>query len=152
MKRLASFKVSELSQLSGVSATLAGLWPEHRIFAFYGPMGAGKTTLIKALCQQWGVASTVSSPTFSLVNEYENFAGDPVYHFDFYRIEDITEVFDIGYEYYFYSDHACLIEWPDKIGQLLPDNCVQVHITPGARNNDRRIEIYLPDNLQHRST
>ncbi|MBK9292613.1 MAG: tRNA (adenosine(37)-N6)-threonylcarbamoyltransferase complex ATPase subunit type 1 TsaE [Bacteroidetes bacterium] len=123
---------------------LSQLWPDYSIFAFYGAMGAGKTTLIKALCLHWGVGESVNSPTFALVNEYETAEAVPVYHFDFYRIESLTEVFDIGYEHYFFSGYPCLIEWPEKIGQLLPDDCVKVIITHGALPDDRIIEVYLP--------
>ncbi|HMM11739.1 MAG TPA: tRNA (adenosine(37)-N6)-threonylcarbamoyltransferase complex ATPase subunit type 1 TsaE [Bacteroidales bacterium] len=148
MKPFASFGISDVQQLDAVAALLAGLWPEHNIFAFYGPMGAGKTTLIKELCKHWGVESVVSSPTFALVNEYENAEGHPVYHFDFYRIEKLSEVFDMGYEEYFFSDNPCLIEWPEKIGQLLPEDCVKVHIVPGQLSSDRCIEVYLPAQMQ----
>lgn len=89
------------------------------IWAFYGEMGSGKTTLIKSICSAFGITEPVSSPTFSLVNEYRKPTGEIIYHFDFYRIKSIEEVFDMGYEEYFESGHLCLIEWPEKIESLL---------------------------------
>ena len=99
------------------------------IIAFYGEMGVGKTTFIKALCKELQITDQVSSPTFALINEYKTKNADSIFHFDFYRIEDIEEVYDIGYEEYFYSGNLCLIEWPEKIHDLLPDNCLEVRIT-----------------------
>lgn len=144
MNNSEKFEISGPEQLDIIAERLAELWPECHIFAFFGPMGAGKTTLIKALCAKWGVQEQVTSPTFALVNEYLNDFGNPVYHFDFYRIDHIREVYDMGYEYYFYSGYPCLIEWPEKIEQLLPDESVQIHIAYGEASNDRRIEVYLP--------
>lgn len=100
-----------------------------RVFAFYGEMGAGKTTIIKEICRQLGVKENeMSSPTFALINEYRSAEGIPVFHFDFYRIKDEAEVFDLGYEDYFYSGNYCFIEWPEKIPNILPANCVKVQI------------------------
>ena len=101
---------------------------QARVFAFYGQMGAGKTTFIKALCQELGVADVVTSPTFAIVNEYTDGHGQPIYHFDFYRIKHLEEVYDMGYEDYFYSGHLCLIEWPELVEQLLPPDAVRVAI------------------------
>ena len=101
---------------------------EFRLFAFYGKMGAGKTTLINAILEVLGVDDGGSSPTFSLVNEYEGRLGEPIYHFDFYRIENLEEVYDIGYEEYFFSTNYCFIEWPEKVEELLPDDVVKVQI------------------------
>lgn len=101
-----------------------------RVFAFYGKMGAGKTTFIKAVCEALGVADVITSPTFAIVNEYEIEAdGKPVYHFDFYRITKLEEVYDMGYEEYFYSGALCFIEWPELIESLLPTDAVSVTIT-----------------------
>jgi len=91
-------------------------------------MGSGKTTLIKELCLQIGVISAMSSPTFSLINEYETNSGEVVYHFDFYRLEDEQEAFDYGYEDYFFSGNYCFIEWPEKIPNLIPDNYLLIEI------------------------
>lgn len=103
------------------------------VFAFYGKMGAGKTTFIKSLCKELGVNDTVNSPTFSIVNEYRSDeTGELIYHFDFYRVEKIEEVFDMGYEDYFYSGALCLIEWPELIEELLPGDAVRVDIKEEA--------------------
>jgi len=102
---------------------------KNRIFAFYGSMGAGKTTFITALCAELGVDDVVNSPTFTIVNEYRTRTGLPVFHFDFYRIEKLQEVYDMGAEEYMYeSDGLCLMEWPEKIGELLPEEAVKVSI------------------------
>ncbi len=117
-----------LSELRDVATAL---WAEIKttsVVAFYGAMGAGKTTLIKELCAVAGVQNTVVSPTFALVNEYHTADGTPLFHFDFYRINKIEEAYDFGYEEYFYSGYACLIEWPEKIEELLPENTLRVTI------------------------
>lgn len=101
---------------------------DRRVFAFHGKMGAGKTTFIKALCHRLGVTDTVCSPTFAIVNEYQSGQGDPIYHFDFYRLKRLSEAYDMGCEEYFYSGHLCLIEWPDIVFDLLPDDTVEVTI------------------------
>lgn len=99
------------------------------VYAFYGSMGAGKTTFISALCSVLGVADEVASPTFTIVNEYRTADGMPVFHFDFYRIERLSEVLDIGYEEYLDGGGICLIEWPEKIEALLPEDALRVSIT-----------------------
>lgn len=102
---------------------------EHTVFAFYGKMGAGKTTFIKALCKELGVADVVNSPTFSIVNEYRSdTTGELIYHFDFYRIQKLEEVYDMGYEDYFYSGAICFIEWPELIEEILPEDtcCIKI--------------------------
>lgn len=102
---------------------------EHTIFAFYGKMGSGKTTFIKAICEELGVEDVITSPTFAIVNEYHTATADEViYHFDFYRIKKTEEVYDMGYEEYFYSGDMCFIEWPELIEDLLPDDAVRVSI------------------------
>ena len=101
----------------------------HTIFAFYGKMGSGKTTFIKALCEELGVEDVITSPTFAIVNEYRSeTTAELIYHFDFYRIKKLEEVYDMGYEDYFYSGSLCLIEWPELIEELLPDDAVKVRI------------------------
>lgn len=105
---------------------------ERKVVAFYGSMGAGKTTFIKAICNVLGVTDAVNSPTFAIVNEYLSADGENIYHFDFYRIKKLEEAFDIGYDNYFYSGNLCLIEWPELIEELLPDDAVRVHITETA--------------------
>lgn len=99
-----------------------------RVFAFYGKMGAGKTTFVKALCEELGCDDVITSPTFAIVNEYTDGKQQPVYHFDFYRIKKLEEVYDMGYEEYFYSGALCLIEWPELIEDVLPDDTVRVTI------------------------
>ena len=111
----------------------------RRVIAFYGQMGAGKTTFIKALCQELGVEEVITSPTFAIVNEYGT-ANDVIYHFDFYRIKRIEEVYDMGYEDYFFSGRLCLIEWPELIEELLPDDALRVHIEVQA-DGSRLISI-----------
>ena len=100
-----------------------------RVFAFYGKMGAGKTTFIKAVCEQLGVNDVITSPTFAIVNEYTSeTSGETIYHFDFYRIKKIEEVYDMGYEEYFYGGGLCFIEWPELVEDLLPENATKVTI------------------------
>lgn len=102
----------------------------QRVVAFYGSMGAGKTTFIRALCEELGVTDVVTSPTFAIVNEYEVDRAEDfsIFHFDFYRIKRLEEVYDMGYEDYFYGSSLCLIEWPELIEELLPDDCLRVTI------------------------
>ena len=102
---------------------------QSTVFAFYGKMGAGKTTFIKAVCEALGVTDVVNSPTFSIVNEYRSdTTGELIYHFDFYRIQRLEEVYDMGYEDYFYSGALCFIEWPELVEELLPGDAVKVTI------------------------
>ena len=100
---------------------------DARIFAFYGKMGAGKTTFVKAICEELGSTDVITSPTFAIVNEYSA-SEEPIYHFDFYRIKKLEEVYDMGIEEYFYSGALCLIEWPELIEEVLPDDAVKVTI------------------------
>lgn len=101
---------------------------DKKVFAFYGKMGAGKTTFTKAICEVLGVKDVITSPTFAIVNEYTDGNGNPIYHFDFYRIKKLEEVYDMGYEDYFYSGNLCLLEWPELIEEILPDNAIKVKI------------------------
>ena len=119
-----------LDQINDIAAKVLAA-STQKIFLFYGEMGAGKTTLIKALCQELGVTGQTSSPTFSIVNEYAGAKGR-IYHFDFYRLKNQTEALDMGYEEYFYSGDYCFIEWPEKIPDLLPLNYTEVHIVANA--------------------
>lgn len=103
-----------------------------KVFAFYGQMGAGKTTFIKAICQELGVEDVITSPTFALVNEYTAGDGSSIFHFDFYRVKKLEEVYDMGYEDYFYSGARCLLEWPELVEELLPQDTVKVNIHVNA--------------------
>jgi tRNA threonylcarbamoyladenosine biosynthesis protein TsaE len=104
---------------------------DSKVFAFYGKMGAGKTTFVKAICEELGVEDVITSPTFAIVNEYEA-NNQSIFHFDFYRIKRLEEVYDMGYEDYFYSGALCFIEWPELIDDLLPEDAVKVTITENA--------------------
>lgn len=101
---------------------------DGKVFAFYGKMGAGKTTFIKALCEVLGVKDVITSPTFAIINEYTDGNNNPIYHFDFYRIKKLEEVYDMGYEDYFYSGNICLLEWPELVEDVLPENVIKVTI------------------------
>ena len=135
------YQISSLDGLSQVSECLIQMSQEANVnvIAFYGPMGAGKTTLIKNLCHRLGVSDEVNSPTFAIVNEYLDHEQNSIYHFDFYRIKKIEEAYDIGYENYFYSDSLCLIEWPEMIEPLLPDKYIRVDIKLGDSDEKRVI-------------
>lgn len=122
------FKVNDLSDLPEVAESILENLKEERIFAIQGKMGAGKTTLIKAFCKVLGVPDIVSSPTFALVNEYTDTHDESIFHFDFYRIKKIEEVYDIGYEEYLYSGNYCFMEWPEMIMHLLPERYVLLTI------------------------
>ena len=137
------FHINSVEALSEVSDYLISMRAEADVIAFYGSMGAGKTTLIKNLCHRMGVTDEVNSPTFAIVNEYVTEEGESVYHFDFYRIKKLEEVYDIGYENYFYSGNLCLIEWPVMIEPLLPEKYIRVEIRHGATDEEREIRCEL---------
>ena len=124
-------EIESLSDLPKVADTVLGELHGRSVVLFRGPMGAGKTTLISRIAAALGAQDTVTSPTFALVNQYEGEGGRRIYHFDFYRINTLEEALDLGYEEYFYSGDLCLVEWPEKIEPLLPDNAVTVTITVG---------------------
>lgn len=134
------FVLNNLSDLDFVANEFIKCIGDRNVFAFYGEMGSGKTTFIKAVCVSLGVTETITSPTFSIVNEYEKSDGEPIYHFDFYRIENIEEAYDFGYEDYFYSGHLCFIEWPQLVDPLLPESVVKVEIIV-EENGDRFILV-----------
>lgn len=127
MKRI---EIDSLSSLENVAHQIIESLGERRVVLFRGEMGAGKTTLISRIVEALGAEDNVTSPTFALVNQYEG-TECRIYHFDFYRIERIEEVFDFGYEEYFYSGDLCLVEWPEKIEPLLPEDAMEVYITVG---------------------
>ncbi len=124
-----NIQISSLDNIQKAAKDFVAAMGEHTVFAFYGKMGAGKTTFIKAVCEELGITDTVNSPTFSIVNEYRSdTTGELVYHFDFYRIKKLEEVYDMGYEDYFYSGAVCLIEWPELIEEVLPEDSITVSI------------------------
>jgi tRNA threonylcarbamoyladenosine biosynthesis protein TsaE len=126
--------------LNNVAKEILEAFPDDRVFALEGDLGAGKTALIKAFCQQLGGDQTVLSPTFALVNEYSDNQDNPIYHFDFYRIKKLEEVMDIGYEEYLYSGYYCFLEWADMIKELLPEEHVYITIVK-QEGEDRVITV-----------
>ena len=122
-------QIESEEELSKVARLLLDALGDRTVVALRGEMGAGKTTLVRAIAEELGVEDQVTSPTFALVNQYEGNDGQRLFHFDFYRIDDEREAFDLGYEEYFYSGDLCLVEWPEKIEGLLPEDLVEVRIT-----------------------
>lgn len=121
-------KIQSLEEIHEAARAFIREMGDNTVFAFYGKMGAGKTTFIKAVCECLGVEDVINSPTFAIVNEYRSETGELIYHFDFYRIKKLEEVYDMGYEDYFYSGALCFIEWPELIEEVLPGNAVKVEI------------------------
>lgn len=130
-------KINSLADINEAAKTFVENMGDGKVFAFYGKMGAGKTTFVKAVCECLGVDDVITSPTFAIVNEYTSATtGDAIYHFDFYRIKKLEEVYDMGYEDYFYSGSLCFLEWPELIEDLLPEDATKVtieEIADGAR-------------------
>jgi tRNA threonylcarbamoyladenosine biosynthesis protein TsaE len=156
-KSLREIQIQDLEHIREAAREFISHIGEHRVFAFYGKMGAGKTTFVKAICEELGVEDVITSPTFAIVNEYEAspapsqgresnstlhspLSTNRIYHFDFYRIKKLEEVYDMGYEDYFYSGSLCFIEWPELIEELLPDDAVRVTIEEGA-NGKRTVSF-----------
>lgn len=136
-----TINISSLDAIEQAARQFIEAMGDNTVFAFYGKMGAGKTTFIKAVCEALGVTDPITSPTFAIVNEYRSdLAGELIYHFDFYRIKKLEEVYDMGYEDYFYSGAVCFIEWPELIEELLPGNAVAVKIEE-KENGERVIEM-----------
>ena len=123
-----TFTINSLAEYPQAAKWFTQFLQQGRIFAFYGKMGSGKTTFIKSLCEELGVEDTINSPTFAIVNEYGDREGNTIFHFDFYRIKSITEVYNMGYEEYFDSDAYCFLEWPELVEELLPEEHIRVDI------------------------
>ena len=121
-------RIKSIDEIDNAAKKFIDEMGNNRVFAFYGKMGAGKTTFIKAVCENLGVEDVINSPTFAIVNEYVDGNGEPIYHFDFYRIKSIAEVYNMGYEEYLYSNAYCFIEWPELIEDLLPEDAMVVRI------------------------
>ena len=122
-------KIQSLDQIHEAAKEFIAAMGENTVFALYGKMGAGKTTFVKAVCEELGVTDMITSPTFAIVNEYRSEdTAELIYHFDFYRINKLEEVYDMGYEDYFYSGALCFIEWPELVEELLPGNTIKVSI------------------------
>lgn len=137
-------KINCLEQYPAAAKEFVAAMGDNRIFAFYGGMGSGKTTFIKSVCEAMGVEEAINSPTFAIVNEYEERGGEAIYHFDFYRIKSLTEVYNMGYEEYLYSNAYCFIEWPELIEELLPEETVKVEITE-EKDGSRTLKIKYND-------
>ena len=133
-------KITSLDNIHGAARQFIAAMGDNTVFAFYGKMGAGKTTFIKAVCECLGVTDVINSPTFAIVNEYRSESGELIYHFDFYRIKKLEEVYDMGYEDYFYSGALCFIEWPELVEELLPADAVKVSIEETA-NGERIVSM-----------
>ena len=122
-------EIKDLDHINEAAKEFIKNMGKGNVFAFYGKMGAGKTTFIKAVCEELGVEDVITSPTFAIVNEYTDGNGNPIYHFDFYRIKKLDEVFDMGYEDYIDSGNLCLMEWPELIEDILPEDAKKITIT-----------------------
>jgi tRNA threonylcarbamoyladenosine biosynthesis protein TsaE len=136
-----TFHCTTISDLPEIAGKILDSLPGSRVFAFFGKMGSGKTTLIKAICGRLGVADVVQSPSFAIINEYKTHSGDSVYHIDFYRIRKKEEIFDIGYEEYLFSGSYCFIEWPEMMEDLLPESVIRIGIEVVPETGERTIEI-----------
>ena len=122
-------KINSLDGIADAARQFVDAMGENKVFAMFGPMGVGKTTFIKAVCEVLGVQDTITSPTFAIVNEYRTDSGEQIFHFDFYRIRKVEEAYDMGYEDYIYSGAVCFLEWPELIEELLPDDAMRVTLT-----------------------
>ena len=141
IKRMLEINIQSLEQIREAAHRFVEAMGDNTVFALYGKMGAGKTTFIKAVCEELGVSDVITSPTFAIVNEYRSdTAGELIYHFDFYRIKKLEEVYDMGYEDYFYSGALCFIEWPELVEELLPGNTVKVTIEE-VENGAREVTL-----------
>ncbi len=136
---MTKYTANKLEDLKSIAKNILSEFSTERTFAFYGKMGSGKTTFIKELCKQLGVNETITSPTFSIINEYIGKENCPIYHFDFYRIKSQEEAYDFGYEEYLFANNYCFIEWPELVENLLPVNYVKISIT--EKENGNRVFI-----------
>lgn len=134
-------KIKSLNGIADAARQFVDAMGENKVFAMFGPMGVGKTTFVKAVCEILGVEDTITSPTFAIVNEYRTNTGDQIFHFDFYRIRKVEEVYDMGYEDYVYSGAVCFLEWPELIEELLPEDAVRVTL---SEEEDGTRTITLP--------
>lgn len=134
-------KIKSLDGIADAARQFVDAMGENKVFAMFGPMGVGKTTFVKAICEILGVEDTITSPTFAIVNEYRTNTGDQIFHFDFYRIRKVEEVYDMGYEDYVYSGAVCFLEWPELIEELLPEDAVRVTL---SEEEDGTRTITLP--------
>ena len=139
-----TFCIHSVNDIKQTAHSLLAYCKGYSVFAFYGEMGVGKTTLIKAMCEELGVSDFTNSPSFALVNEYQTTEGKTIFHFDFYRIKSLEEALDMGYEEYVYSGNACLMEWPERITALLPNDCVKILITEN-QDGARTVAVTLPE-------
>ena len=124
-----NIKITDIEHIREAAREFINQIGDRRVFAFYGKMGAGKTTFVKAICEELGVEDVITSPTFAIINEYSTNSDESIFHFDFYRIKKLEEVYDMGYEDYFYSGALCFIEWPELIEEILPEDTVRVSIS-----------------------
>ncbi len=137
---MSKFLINSIDEIGKVAEDFLQTYSEPAVFCFYGSMGAGKTTFVQALCEKLNVVDIVNSPSFAIVNEYNTNVGDSIYHFDFYRLKEEEEAYDLGCEDYFYSDSYCFLEWPEKIVSLLPEKRYDVKVTV-LDDNTREIEV-----------
>ena len=135
-------KINSLDTIHEAAKQFIAAMEDNTVFAFYGKMGAGKTTFIKAICEELGVNDVINSPTFAIVNEYLTAQGDSIYHFDFYRLNEASEAFDFGCEEYFYSGCKCFMEWPEKIDEVLPNDVVNCYFTE-KEDGTRELSVSL---------
>lgn len=138
-----TLEIKGLQSIDAVAKEVLQLIGDHRIIAFYGNLGAGKTTLIKALCQQLNVVDIVSSPTFAIINEYRTETDEMVYHFDFYRLKKLQEAIDIGVDEYLDSGNYCFMEWSDRIEEMLPEQYVRIELEPEENPDWRKLILHL---------
>ena len=140
---MVTFRIDNLDDIQNIARDFLDHFRDQKIFAFYGPLGSGKTTFIKALCKELNAVDNVSSPSFSIINEYRSEENGEIYHFDFYRLEKQEEVYDLGYEEYFYTGKLCFIEWPEIVKEILPEETIHIRIKPDPAPV-RLLEVFFP--------